>query len=128
MLNPADARMVFQVAAGGDAVAMDLIRWAGRELGELAKTVIRQLKFEEVDFDLVLIGSMFEGSPVLSDSMKEIVLPYAPNANFIRASEPPVVGALLLGMDSTGVRLEYPERARLIQKLGAGIRNRIGSA
>lgn len=124
MLNPADARLVFQVAAEGDAVALGLIRWAGQELGELARTVIRQLEFDELDFDLVLIGSMFDGSPVLTDSMKEVVLPYAKKANFIRASEPPVVGALLLGMDAAGIKLDTIERTTMIRKMGDGLPKR----
>jgi len=121
-LNPADARMVFQVAAQGDAVALDLIRWAGRELGELANTVIRQLHFEAIDFDLVQIGSMFDGSPLLTEEMKNTVYPFAPGANFIRAEEPPVVGGLMLGMDAAGCKLEGNARIDLIKKLGSGIR------
>jgi N-acetylglucosamine kinase-like BadF-type ATPase len=123
-LNPADARLVFQVAAEGDAVALDLIRWAGRELGELANTVIKQLHFENEDFDLVLIGSMFDGGPLLTEEMQNTVYPFAPKAQFIRAEEPPVVGGLMLGMDSAGVKFEGDDRTAMIKKLGSGIRNK----
>ena len=47
-IDAAAAPLIFEVAAQGDAVAIDLIRWAGRELGELAKAVIRQLNFASV--------------------------------------------------------------------------------
>jgi len=117
LLNPADARLVFQVAAEGDAVALDIIRWAGSELGELAKTIIRQLKFEQVDFDLVLIGSMFDGSPLLTKAMQETVFPFAPKANFIRAEEPPAVGAVLLGMQTAGLEVTQAIRANLLNTL-----------
>lgn len=123
-LNPADARVVFQVAAQGDQVALDLIRWAGHELGELANTVIKQLHFEAMDFDLVLIGSMFDGGPLLTEEMQKTVYPFAPKANFIRAEEPPVVGALLLGMDAAGCKLEGNPRLEMIKKLGSGIRTK----
>ncbi len=123
-LNPADARIVFQVAAQGDKVALDLIRWAGHELGELANTVIKQLHFEAMDFDLVLIGSMFDGGPLLTEEMRNTVYPIAPKANFIRAEEPPVVGALLLGMDAAGCKLEGRPRLEMIKKLGSGIRTK----
>lgn len=116
-LDPADARLVFQVAAEGDPVALGLIRWAGQELAELAKAVIKQLKFEALDFDLVLIGSMFAGGPLLIDPMKEAVLTYAPHANFIRAEEPPVIGAVLLGMQAAGIKAEPQIRANLIKTL-----------
>lgn len=122
-LNPADARLVFQVAAEGDAVAIDLIRWAGCELGEMANAVIRQLNFQQQDFDLVLIGSMFDGGALLIDEMKNTVYPLAPKANFIRAQEPPVVGAVLLGMETAGLKVESGKRIELIKKLGAGIIN-----
>ncbi|PKN90285.1 MAG: ATPase [Chloroflexi bacterium HGW-Chloroflexi-7] len=123
-LNPVDARLVFQVAAQGDRVALDLIRWAGHELGELANTVIKQLHFENEDFDLVLIGSMFDGSPLLTEEMQNTVYPFAPKAQFIRAEEPPVVGALLLGMDAAGCKLEGSARLEMIKKLGAGIHSK----
>ena len=122
-LNPADARLVFQVAAEGDGVAIDLIRWAGCELGEMANAVIRQLNFQQEDFDLVLIGSMFDGGALLIDEMKNTVYPIAPKANFIRAQEPPVVGAVLLGMETAGLKVEAGKRIELIKKLGAGINN-----
>lgn len=123
-LNPEDARLVFQVAAEGDEVALELIRWAGRELGELANAVIKQLHFENEDFDLVLIGSMFDGSPLLAEEMQNTVYPFAPKAQFIRAQEPPVVGALMLGMDAAGCNLEGNARIEMIKKLGSGIRNK----
>src|SRR5215211_4800485 len=54
------APLVFRVAEEGDEVARDLIRWAGIELGEMANAVIRQLEFENLVFDVVMTGSMFE--------------------------------------------------------------------
>lgn len=116
-LNPADARLVFMVAAEGDPVAIDLIRWAGHELGEMANTVIKQLSFQEVDFDLVMIGSMFDGGPLLTDAMKETVYSFAPKANFIRAAEPPVIGAVLLAMQNAGLEVTPAIRANLIKTL-----------
>lgn len=116
-LDAGDARVVFQVAAEGDPVANELIRWAGHELGELANTVIRQLNFEEVDFDLVQIGSMFDGSPVLTEEMKKTVLPLAPRAHFIRAQEPPVIGAVLLGMQTARLEINSSIRTNLIKTL-----------
>jgi hypothetical protein len=112
------------VAAQGDPVALDLIRWAGSELGELAKAVIKQLHFEKLDFDLVLIGSMFDGSPMLATELQKTVALVAPGAKFIRAEEPPVVGGLMLGMDAAGIKVDAEKRAALIKTLGAGIRTK----
>ena len=111
------APLVFQVAAEGDPVAVDLIRWAGRELGQLALTVIRQLHFEELDFDLVQIGSMWDGSPVLTEEAQNVVWEYAPAAHFIRSKEPPVLGAVLLGMEAAGVQPDEGIRATLVRSI-----------
>jgi Predicted N-acetylglucosamine kinase len=114
-LKAADAPLVFEVARQGDAVALDLIRWAGRELGELANCVIRQLHFEALEFDLVQIGSMWEGSPILTEELKKMITPLAPGVNVLRTHEPPVIGAVILGMQSAGRTPDAEIRARLIE-------------
>jgi N-acetylglucosamine kinase-like BadF-type ATPase len=114
-LDPADAPLVFEVAREGDPVAIGLIRWAGRELAELAGAVIRQLHFEEEQFDLVQIGSMFDGSPLLTEEMKRVILAQAPGANFVRLKEHPVLGAVLLGMESVDHPISVEVRSTLIR-------------
>ena len=98
-VDAAAAPLIFDVAAQGDAVAIDLIRWAGRELGELAKAVIRQLDFAALAFDVVLTGSMFNGGPLLIDPLRESLADFAPGARLVRLQTLPVVGAVLLGME-----------------------------
>jgi N-acetylglucosamine kinase-like BadF-type ATPase len=101
-IGAAAAPLIFQVAEAGDEVARDVIRWAGVELGEMVKAVIRQLEFESLTFDVVLAGSMFSGGARLIDPMKAAVHELAPGARFVRPSVPPVAGAVLLGMESGG--------------------------
>jgi N-acetylglucosamine kinase-like BadF-type ATPase len=98
-IDAAAAPLIFEVAAQGDAVAIDLIRWAGRELGELAKAVIRQLHFAALEFDVVLVGSMFNGGSLLIDPLRESIAELAPSARLARLQALPVVGAVLLGME-----------------------------
>lgn len=102
LLPPAAAPIVFQVAAAGDEVALELIRWAGRELGELANCVIRQLDFQHLEFDVVQVGSMYAGSPLMTDVMRETIAAFAPHAHLVRLTAPPVMGAVLLGMECSG--------------------------
>ncbi len=97
------APLVFQVAARGDPVAGQVIRWAGCELGELACAVIRQLGFEALAFDVVLIGSMFDGGPMLIEPMRETIHALAPGARLVRLTVPPVIGAVLLAMEQAGL-------------------------
>lgn len=108
------APLVFQAAVEGDLVALDIILWAGRELGSLAIGVIRQLNFEALEFDAVLVGSLYKGSPLLVEAMRQTVHTVAPGARFTSLSAPPVVGGVLLGMEQAG--LDAPAlRETLIQ-------------
>jgi N-acetylglucosamine kinase-like BadF-type ATPase len=103
-LTAAAAPIVFQVAAEGDQVAQETICWAGRELGSLAIGVIRQLGLEQSEFEVVLIGSLFKGSPALIETMTAAIHQVAPKAHLVRLKAPPVVGGVLLGMEQAGVR------------------------
>lgn len=98
------APLVFEVAAGGDAVARHVVRWGGRELGEMANAVIRQLNFESLAFDVVMVGSLFKGGGLLIEPMQEAIRVVAPQARFSRLNAPPAVGAVLLGMEQAGIR------------------------
>jgi len=98
------ARIVFRVAEEGDQVARDLVRWAGCELGEMINAVVRQLSFEELAFDVVMTGSMFNGGEMLIAPMRETVHKLAPKARFVRLDVPPVLGSAILGMEAGGIR------------------------
>ena len=96
------APIVFRVAEQGDEVARDLIHWAGCELGEMVNAVIRQLEFENLSFDVVMTGSMFEGGEMLISPMRATIQKLAPHARLVRLKAPPVLGAVMLGMEASG--------------------------
>jgi len=118
-LGASAAPLVFQVAAAGDPVASELIKWAGCELGELAKCVIRQLEFEKLAFDVVLVGSMFDGGSILIEPLRKTILDYAPEARLVQLMVPPVTGAVLLGMEAAGYKPAKGFRKELIK----GVKN-----
>lgn len=101
-LGAGAAPLVFGAAHAGDPVARDVIAWAGRELGSLAVGVIHQLSFEALSFDVVLVGSVFNGGPLLVEPLSETVHAVAPGARLLRLTAPPVTGAVLLGMPRSG--------------------------
>ncbi len=105
---------VFETARQGDPEALAVMRWAGRELGEMAVGVINQLGFQNEHFEVVLIGSIHGASAVLDETLQETVLATAPQARFVRLTVPPVVGGVLLGMEAAGFD-GRGIRARLIQ-------------
>ncbi len=112
-IDASAAPIVFEVAEAGDAVAGDLIEWAGRELGSLVVGVVRQLGFEATPFDVVMVGNMFDGGHSLTDPLQSTILSVAPHARFVRLTVPPVVGGVLLAMEQ--IQLDTASiRSRLI--------------
>ena len=114
VLDASAAPLVFRVAAEGDLVARQVIEWAGRELGCLAAGVIRQLGFEALAFDVVLVGSLYDGGPLLTEPMRRTVQAVAPATRLVRLAAPPVVGGVLLGMEQAGLHGRAARR-RLIE-------------
>ncbi len=100
--DPSYVLMVFEVASCGDPQALEVVRWAGDELGQMACGVIRQLELEKETFDVVLIGSLFDGHPLLAETLGLTVHEVAPHARPVRLTVPPVVGGVLLGMERAG--------------------------
>ncbi len=97
------APLVFEVEAAGDQVAVDLVHWAGCELGNLALGVIRQLELETCEVEVVMSGSFYRGSPLIKQSMQATIHQYAPLARLIRLDAPPVAGGVVLAMEQGGV-------------------------
>jgi len=114
--DPALVLLTFEIARQGDAQALEVVRWAGEELGMMAVSVIRQLELEEETFDVVLIGSLYKGHPLLTETLAATVHGVAPRARLARLEAPPVVGGVLLGMEAAGLR-DYRLRSDLIAGL-----------
>ncbi len=113
-LRPEMVPIIFQVANEGDPVARDVIIWAGQELGSMAIGVSRQLGFETLIFDVVLVGSLFKASPLLVQTVDETIHKVAPGARLVRLPAPPVVGGVLLGMEKAGIKYSSTLRKTLL--------------
>jgi N-acetylglucosamine kinase-like BadF-type ATPase len=111
------APVIFQVAAQGDPVAFSIIQWAGRELGQTALAVIRQLGIEKMDFEVVLVGSLYEMGEMIIGPMRQVINSEAPKAHLVRLSSPPVVGGVLLAMEQLGINF-FSIRDHLIRSTG----------
>jgi N-acetylglucosamine kinase-like BadF-type ATPase len=101
-LAPTLAKEIFRLAADGDQVAKDVIQWTARELGENVNAVIRQIDLQDMDFEVILIGSLFNAGEAYIAPLRETIHAFAPGANLIRLSVPPVVGSILLAAESLG--------------------------
>lgn len=92
------APLVFQAAETGDSVAQELVALAARELATLAIGVIRQLNLERRSFDVVLVGSLYNGGTLFIEPLRGAIHAVAPGARLARLAVPPVVGAVLLAI------------------------------
>ena len=98
---------VFEAAHAGDDVACGIIRRFGEEAGIAANAIIRRLEFENDEFEVVLAGSVFKGKgPLMMDTIASIIRPVAPKAKIITPRYEPVVGSLMLALESMGVPIE----------------------
>lgn len=122
-IDASAAPLVIHTAEMGDLVANEVICWAGNELAELAKAVIRQLDFQMIEFELVLIGSLAQNNIQLREVFRKVVLDFAPQARISHLTMPPVVGAVLLGMRQAGLEPGLEVKQTLAQSLA---RSKIG--
>jgi N-acetylglucosamine kinase-like BadF-type ATPase len=102
-LPPFLAQKVIRIAAEGDGVALEVVQYTARELAQNVNAVIRQLNFQDQSFEVVLIGSLFKAGDIYLNPLKNTILQFAPHAEFIHLSVPPVVGAVLLSAETLGL-------------------------
>jgi N-acetylglucosamine kinase-like BadF-type ATPase len=98
-LFPFIAVKVIEAAQNGDAAAREIVHWAGEELGWLAVSVARQIEMENDEIEIIQSGSIFEAGAIITDPMRGIVMQHLPKARLLRLDGPPVVGAVILGME-----------------------------
>jgi N-acetylglucosamine kinase-like BadF-type ATPase len=98
-LAPFLAIEVIRAAHAGDNAAREIICWAGEELGWLAVSVARQIEMENDEVEIIQSGSIFETGELITEAMSKVVLKHCPKAKLKRLDGPPVVGAVILGME-----------------------------
>ncbi len=113
-LFPLLAVEIMNAARDGDGAALEIMNWAGEELGWLAVSVARQIEMENAEVEIVQSGSVFDAGEIIIKPMKELVLRYCPKAKLIRLDGPPVVGAVILGMEQVGFE-GYAVRSEIIR-------------
>jgi N-acetylglucosamine kinase-like BadF-type ATPase len=113
-LAPFLAIEVIRAAREGDVAAREVIHWAGEELGWLAVSVARQIEMENEGVEIIQSGSIFEAGEIITNPMRDVILRHCPKAKIIRLDGPPVVGAVILGMEHVDFD-GYTIREKIIQ-------------
>jgi N-acetylglucosamine kinase-like BadF-type ATPase len=97
--------VVFADARGGDAVAREIIDRLADELAVMAVAALRRLRLLRRTAHVVLAGGVMQAhDPAFFERLADGVHAHAPLARIHRLTEPPVVGAALLGLDALGYR------------------------
>ncbi|ADB30298.1 ATPase BadF/BadG/BcrA/BcrD type [Kribbella flavida DSM 17836] len=95
--------LLFQVAAGGDPVATDVVRRQAEEIVAMAVVALRRLDLLGEPAPVILGGGVLTANHLLLlETITTMLAAEAPYAVPQVVEVPPVVGAILLGLDHTG--------------------------
>ena len=105
--------VLFGTAAGGDAVALDIVRHQAAEVCVMALTAIRRLGLDGQPVPVILGGGVLAArDPLLTGEITERLADEAPLATPRIVDIPPVAGAALLGLDHIGAPPSAQDRLR----------------
>jgi N-acetylglucosamine kinase-like BadF-type ATPase len=85
-------KLVIDAAQDGDAMAMEILDRAGRELASAVLAVARRLKMKGA-FPVAYVGGAFRAGDVLLEPMRAAILAEAPQAQIAPPRNTPVEGA-----------------------------------
>lgn len=115
--------LVFEVADRGDDVAAGLIVTHGQALAEYATAAIRRFGMQDLEFDVVLCGSVFKGEgSLLIDTITQEIHRVAPHANIVTARFEPAVGGVLLAYDALNIAVTDRRRIMCARTRPAPVR------
>ena len=113
--------VLFDVADGGDRVAVDVVHRQAAEIVALAATSIRRLGVLDEPIDVILGGGVVTaGHALLMDEIARLLGEAAPHAVLRVVEAPPIVGAALLGLDRIDAADGAQERLRESFRVTAG--------
>jgi len=98
------AKEIVRISKQGDPVARAIVRTSAQELALNVNAVIRQIGLQHQEFDIVLLGSVFNAGEQYLQPFRQTVYTFAPGANIVLLTVPPVVGALLLAAETMGIK------------------------
>ncbi|MFE6359831.1 N-acetylglucosamine kinase [Streptomyces sp. NPDC057806] len=107
------APVLFATAAAGDPVARSLVDRLAEEVVTMATVALRRLDLLTEEAPVILGGSVLAARhPLLDTGIRDLLATRAPKAVPRVVTAPPVLGAVLLGLDGVGAGAEAEARAR----------------
>ena len=84
---------VTETAQSGDEIAREIVRAAGRELGQTAVAVIRKLRLGRERFQVAYVGGIFAAGELILEPVREEIARVAPEAFLAPPQRPPAIAA-----------------------------------
>ncbi len=113
------SRVIVEAARDGDTVSQRILRGAAEELTQAVVAVVRQLKMENDEFELALMGGMFKVEDLIATPVRENIESFAPRCEVISPRFEPAVGAVLLALKEINVKVNDV----LLETVKATVRN-----
>jgi glucosamine kinase len=103
------APLVVEVAKEGDAIAREILRIAGRELGLAAAAVLQRLRWAKgQQVPVAGTGAVFTAGHILTLPMQQVIRSVCPEAQLCQPKHTASYGAVLLALRTIGIRPEEP--------------------
>jgi len=110
------APILLHEADAGDSTSRTIVKTHGKAIGEYVLAAARKVFLDGEPFPLVLAGGVFRHpSRLLERSILSRVRRECPGVHVVRTRFEPVVGALLFGFDTAGLRTD----ARIMSRMAA---------
>jgi N-acetylglucosamine kinase-like BadF-type ATPase len=111
--RPAELAPIVLRLAPTDDVARAILERLADEIGALVRVALERLELSDAPVDVLLGGGLFlSGSELLVALVEERLARIAPAAEAHVTDSPPIVGAVLLGLDAVGAGADAQRRAR----------------
>ncbi|MEV0171907.1 BadF/BadG/BcrA/BcrD ATPase family protein [Streptomyces sp. NPDC050803] len=105
--------VLFTTAASGDPVARSLVARLAEEVVAMATVALTRLDLLSEETPVILGGSVLAARhPQLDEAVRDLLTSRAPKAVPSVVTAPPVLGAVLLGLDAVGAGAEAERRVR----------------
>jgi N-acetylglucosamine kinase-like BadF-type ATPase len=100
------AQLVGQASAAGDAVALQILKEAGFELGRLVAAVLTRLDLTSTATPIAPIGGVFKAGELITGPMLEKIHQTNPDAYTVTPQFIPAIGAGLLALRAAGIVID----------------------
>lgn len=97
--------LVIATAQAGDHTACNLLQQGASLLADCVVAVANKLGFANGPSELALVGGMFKAGVVFERPFQEAVIAQLPHCQLVPAELPPVLGAAVLALQSSGITI-----------------------